>query len=86
MEQFRRAIMEPTASEELEINGNKAVREVEVVDNERQLIRYVFQHPDREDVRIVLVDALTGFKDRVEANGEVAELLSHVVATFEFLE
>ncbi|MFO7741722.1 MAG: hypothetical protein R6X31_05335 [Anaerolineae bacterium] len=86
MEQFRRAIMEPTASEELEIHGTEAVREVEVVDNERQLIRYVFQHPGRKDVRIVLVDALTGFKDRVEANGEVAELLSHVVATFEFLE
>jgi hypothetical protein len=86
IEQFRRAIMEPTASEELEINGTEGTREVEVVDNERQLIRYVFQHPDREDVRIVLVDALTGFKDRVEANGEVAELLSHVVATFKFVE
>jgi hypothetical protein len=49
-------------------------------------IRYVFQHPGREDVRIVLVDALTGFRDRVDANEEVAELLSHVVATFEFFE
>lgn len=86
VDQFRRAVMEPTASKEVEINGTQAVREVEIVDNDRQLIRYVFQHPDREDVRIVLVDALTGFKDRVEANGEVAELLSNVVMTFEFVE
>lgn len=86
MEQFRRAVMEPTVSEVLEMNGIEMVREVEVVDNERQLIRYVFQHPDREDVRIVLLDALTGFEDRLEENGEVAALMSQVVATFEFVD
>jgi hypothetical protein len=44
----------------------------------------VFQHPDREDVRIVLLDVLTGFRDRLEENNEVAALIPHIVATLEF--
>jgi hypothetical protein len=84
IEQLRRANMAPTASEELEINGTEAVREVEVIDDDHRLIRTVFQHPGKEDVRIVLLDALTGFQDRVEENSEVAALIPHVVATLEF--
>lgn len=84
MEQFRRANVEPTASEELEINGTEVVREVEVVDDEHRLVRTVFQHPGEEDVRVVLLDVLTGFEDRLEENGEVAALIPHVVTTFRF--
>jgi hypothetical protein len=84
MEQFRRANMEPTTSEELVINGNEVIREIEVIDDEHQIIRSVFQHPDREDVRIVLLDVLTGFRDRLEENNEVAALIPHIVATLEF--
>jgi len=84
MEQFRRANMEPTTSEELEINGTEVVREVEVIDDDHQLVRTVFQHPGEADVRVVLLDVLTGFEDRLEENREVAVLIPHVVATFRF--
>jgi len=81
---FRRAVMEPTASDVLEVNGIEVIREVDAVNQTSQLIRYVFRHPDREDVRVVLRDALTGFEDRLEGNRDVAEILSTIVATFEF--
>jgi hypothetical protein len=81
---FRRAVIEPTASDVLEVNGTEVIREVDAVNQTCQLIRYVFQHPDREDVRIVLTDALTGFEERLEGNRDVAEILSTIVATFEF--
>jgi hypothetical protein len=85
-EEFRRAVMEPTVSESLEVNGIEATREVEAVGENYQIISYVFEHPDREDVRIVLVDALTGFEDRLKGNRDVAGMLSKIVATFDFLD
>jgi hypothetical protein len=44
----------------------------------------VFHHPGEADVRIVVLDVLSGFRDRVEENREVAALIPHVVATFRF--
>lgn len=86
MKQFRRANLEPTRSEKLDIDGLEVVREIQAVGEGRQLVRYVLEDPGERDVRVVLVDALTGFTDRLEERRGVAELLSHVVATFEFLD
>jgi hypothetical protein len=85
-DQFRRVYPEPTAEQELHINGVSVVREAEVVSEQAGLVRYVFQRPQDEDVRIVLSDALNGFADRAEAYPELAALVQQVVSTFEFVE
>jgi hypothetical protein len=83
-EQFRRAYPEPTVEEELEINGLKAVHELEVVSDEVQLMRYVFQDLDDETVRVVLTDNYAGFVERREGNPEITDLIQVVIGTFAF--
>lgn len=84
LEQFRRAHPEPTVEEGLDVNGLKAVREVEVVSDEVRLIRYVFQDPEDEAVRVVLNDNYGGFPERRAAEPEVGDLISVVVGTCAF--
>jgi hypothetical protein len=85
-DQFRRVYPEPTSEQALEINGVTVVREAEASSEQAGLIRYVFQHPEDQDIRIVLSDALNGFSDRVEAYPELAALIPHIVGTFEFVQ
>jgi hypothetical protein len=82
--EVRRAFPEPTRKETLEVNGVQAVREVDSVGDEIELVRYVFRDPGSEDVRIVITDNYSGFPDRRAATPEVADLNRLVVATFAF--
>ena len=84
MAQFRRAYPEPTREGVLEINGVRVVQEIDAVSDDVELVRYVFQHPDGRDVRIVLVDNYGGFVERRTENPEVAGLIPAVVGTFTF--
>ncbi len=84
MDQFRRAHPEPTTEEALDVNGIEAVREVEVVSDEVQLVRYVFQDPGDETVRVVLNDNYGGFAKRRVDEPVVTGLIPGVVETFRF--
>ena len=84
LEQFRRAHPRPTMEETLDINGIEAIWGVEVVSDEIQLIRYVFQDPHNETVRVVLNDNFGGFAERRAADPEITDLIPRVVATFVF--
>jgi len=70
--------------ETLDINGIEAIWGVEVVSDEIQLIRYVFQDPHNETVRVVLNDNFGGFAERRAADPEITDLIPRVVATFVF--
>jgi hypothetical protein len=69
------------SEQELEINEITVAREAEASSEESGLIRYVFEHPEDEEVRIVLSDVIRGFSDRVEAYPELAAMIAQVVAT-----
>ena len=84
MEQFRRALPEPMIAEPFEINGVRAVREMDVVSAAVTLKRYVFQAPDDGEVRIVLVDNYSGFAERRQSNPELTDLIQLVVATLDW--
>jgi hypothetical protein len=86
LDQFRRAHPEPTARKALDVNGVEAIREVEVVSDEVQLVRYVFQHPDDGAVRVVLNDNFVGFAERRAEEPEITDLIPLVVGTFTFDE
>jgi hypothetical protein len=80
---FRRAYPEPTRSEQTEVNGLQVTVEYEIFDP-MWVTRYVFRDPQDPEVRVVLIDYLGGFPDRVEGNEALVELLPAIVATFEF--
>jgi hypothetical protein len=82
-DQFRRVYPEPTNSEQLEVNGLPVIVEREVFDP-MWLARYVFQDPQNPEVRVVLIDYLRGFPDRVTGNEALVERVPEIVATFEF--
>jgi hypothetical protein len=86
IDQFRRVYPEPMSEQALEINGITVVREAEALAGEAGMIRYVFQHPEDEDIRILLSDATSRFSDRVKAFPELATLLPDLVGTFDFAE
>jgi hypothetical protein len=82
-EQFRRAYIEPDRSETLTIGGLQAVRE-QVGTGDYVSVQYVFQHPENPELRVVVIDNYSGFTDRAAEHPDLVELISAVVATFEF--
>ena len=80
---FRRAYPEPTRREQTEVNGLQVTVEYEIFDP-MWVTRYVFRDPQDPEVRVVLIDYLGGFPDRVEGNEALVERLPAIVATFEF--
>ena len=84
MEQVRRALPEPTVSKVTEIHGAEAVREVDVLSDEVQLVRYVFQDTDDPTVWVVVNDNYSGFALRRAENPKVTQLIWTVVSTFSF--
>jgi len=82
-EEFRR-IYPPTAlSEELEINGHAVVRTADDL-GEAQLVRYTFQSPTDQTIRIVVIDAISGFPDRAQGDADAVEIVRQILHTFEF--
>ena len=82
LEQFRRAFPKPTREEAVEVNGFIAVRAVDVLGDDVEVVRYVFRSSENEDVRVVVADYYGGFPERREAHPEVADLNRLVAATF----
>ncbi len=84
--QFRRAYPEPTTAQSLAVNGLTMIREESYVNDQITQLRYIYQHPSRPDVRVVLSDHLTGFVERVEGNAEVIERLPEIIESLAFSE
>jgi hypothetical protein len=84
--QYQRAYAEPDQRETLEINGFAVNVERDVLSEQITLKRYVFTHPQDSELRVVLSDMLTGFKERVQGNEAVAEWMPLIVGTFEFVD
>jgi hypothetical protein len=85
MEEFRREFMELGGSEIFEINEVTALREWDTYDD-YNLIRYVFEHPTNDALRITLTDPVSGFPVRAEENEDIVSLIPVVVSTFRFTE
>jgi hypothetical protein len=85
MKAFRREFMELGGSETIEINGLTVLREWDTYED-YNLIRYVFQHPANDELRITLTDPVSGFSVRAEENEEIVSLIPAVVSTFKFTE
>jgi hypothetical protein len=82
--EFRRAFPEPTRRETVVVDGTTGAREVDAVGDDIEVIRYVFEDPESEDLRVVMTDNYGGFPERRQENPEVADLNRLVVATFSF--
>lgn len=83
VEQFRRAYPDPAIEETMQVNGIEVTIEKDNYDDYNS-IRYIFSHPVDETIKVILVDVLSGFSDRVKANPEYSEIIQNVVTTFEF--
>jgi hypothetical protein len=85
-EAFRRAYPAPTASERVDMDGATLVIERDQLGEQIQLVRYVFQHPQDPELRIVLIDYLSGFPSRAAGNEALVALLGQMVSTMRFVE
>jgi len=83
-EEFGLLYVPATSSESLELGGGAVVKEVEGLDDEVQVIRYVFQSPVDESVRIVAFDYISGFPERAAGHEGVIEIVEQILATVEF--
>ncbi len=84
-EEFRRAYPEPgLIEEEREINGASVVVERDTYED-FNTVRYVYTHPTAPNVRVVLLDVISGFTDRAAANPEYLDVIARVVASLEFI-
>jgi hypothetical protein len=72
-------------TESLEINGQAVVKAIDDL-GERQLIRYTFQSPTDADVRIVVIDAVSGAPEQAEANKQVMGIVQQIISTFAFIQ
>lgn len=85
MEEYRRMYYETAIIEETEINGLPVIVEKDEP-GDFQVIRYLFQHPANGDVRVTVVDYLTGFPGRVEGNEDAAGMVPDILSTFAFVQ
>jgi hypothetical protein len=85
MEAYRREFMELASSEAIEVNGFAGLYERDTFDD-HNMMRYIFQHPTRNELIISLTDAVNGFSARVEESGEVTTVIPQVVETFRFTD
>lgn len=84
MEAFRREFIELGASEPIDIDGAQGTCERDAQDD-HNLIRYVFQHPE-EELIIGVTDPVNGFSARVAESGAVPDLIPQIVETFSFVD
>ncbi len=83
-EQFRRVYIEPSHSESLVLGGEQVTLEREVINEQISLSRYVFQEPGNPDVRVVLIDYVSGFPDRAAGNEAIIDQVGEILETFQF--
>jgi hypothetical protein len=79
---FRRAYPEPERSQPMVLGGAPTVREEETLGDGLSVVRYVFQHPEHADLRVTILDPITGFPDRLAGNERVVEQFQRSLDTF----
>jgi hypothetical protein len=85
LEEYRRLYYEMPLVQEVEINGTAATLEQDEP-SDYQVSRYVFHHPAQNDLRVTLVDLISGFPERAAGNDAIVELMNQVIATFSFID
>ena len=85
-EAFRRAYPAPSTSESVDVAGMTMVIERDQLGEQIQLVRYVFQRPQDPELRIVLIDYLSGFPSRAAGNEALVALLGQMVSTMRFVK
>jgi len=80
-EEYRNIYFEPSESEELWLNGRVVVREVERITDELASVRYWCECPQRPEMRITIVDYISGFPQRLAGNEAVVETYRQMIAT-----
>ena len=85
MDEYRRAYVEPTHSETVQLGDYTATLE-EYASGEIREIRYILQDPENSDLRVTVRDQLSGFPARVEGNEDVISVANLILTTFEFTE
>jgi hypothetical protein len=84
IEEYALLHVPPTTAEELTINGNRVAKEVEDLGSGWAVTRYVYTSPNDENIRIVLLDYISGFPERSTGNEEVVNLCQQMLLTLEF--
>lgn len=84
LEQFRDANLEPSRSETLQLGGLVAVWEEEALNDVLSLQRYVFQQPEKADLRVTFHDPISGFPERLAAAGALVDQFRAIVGTMAF--
>ena len=85
-EEFDRLYVPATSAGNLEINGREVIKEIEDIGSGMEVIRYIFQSPTAENVRVVALDYLGGFPERATGNEQVMDTLQQVLSTLQFSE
>jgi hypothetical protein len=83
MEAYRQKYFEPAQSETVEIGGISVVRERDVA-GDYYLLRTIFEHPLNEDLRVTMIDQISGFPMRIEGNEHIVTTMDQMMATFSF--
>jgi hypothetical protein len=82
--QLRRVYPEPTQSDSVERNGTTVTTEIDQVNEEIQLVRYVIRHPEDPELWIIINDVISGFPDRLKGNEAVAASVMPIVESITF--
>jgi hypothetical protein len=82
-EQFRRAYAETGESETTVLNGLEVTVGRDTIP-QGTIIRYVFRHPENEELRVIFQDALSGVPERVEGREDAARIAQEILRTFQF--
>jgi len=85
MQEYRRIYYEMALIQEIEINGIPVILEQDEP-SDYQVSRYVFQHPADSDIRITLVDYISGFSQRAEGNEAIVDTMNRIITTFSFAD
>jgi hypothetical protein len=82
LEEYRRAYPGPaTESKAVSFNGHPAVREVEALNDEAHVIRYLFTNPGDPNRRLTFIDYTSGFSQRLKGNEAVAQQFDDMLPT-----
>lgn len=84
MKAYRRMYPEPTTIETLTINGYEVVREVSAGSEEARVIRYIFQDPTDNSLRLTLIDNISGFPARAQDNEATIQIIEAIIKSFSF--
>jgi hypothetical protein len=83
-DEYRVANCAPTESEQVSLGGQTAIREIEGPRDGVHVARYLLLHPTRPDVRITVIDNLSGFPERVAGNETLLAIYQQMLATVAF--